>query len=179
MTSESQQTPSTEVQYTLYPLDIVYQDFYKTILSFVYSRVRSIQVAEDLTQQVFLKLADSKYVHEGNVRVHTSLSGLLFKIANNLVHDYYRKNKATGVDPETLGHMVATDDDLHEISIINERHEILKKLLDKLPPRQKLVMELRFFDELSIRETAKNMGISEGAVKQLQDRAIKALKKII
>ncbi len=69
-------------------------------------------------------------------------------------------------DPESWGQ---ADDDL-------ERYVAVFQLVERLPDAQRHVIELRFVDQKSIRETAAELGRSEGAVKQLQLRAMETLR---
>jgi RNA polymerase sigma-70 factor (ECF subfamily) len=57
-----------------------------------------------------------------------------------------------------------------------ERHAMLFQLVDRLPADQRLVIMRRFVDQKSIREIAQELGRSEGAIKQLQFRALETLR---
>jgi RNA polymerase sigma-70 factor, ECF subfamily len=69
-------------------------------------------------------------------------------------------------------------DDLEETGILDqtERQALLAQLVDRLPDDQRHVIRRRFVDQHSIREIAQELGRSEGAVKQLQFRAIESLR---
>ena len=91
-------------------------------------------------------------------------------MASNAIADWWRQS---GRDASELPAEVPDSRDVGEI----ERRVILFQLVDRLPDIQRRVIELRFVEEKSIREIATELGRTEGAVKQLQLRALENLRK--
>src|SRR3989344_1720368 len=103
----------------------------------------------------------------------------LYQIARNKVIDFYRTKKAH-VSFENL------DEDLLKVVGVSETNlevtlavETVKKALTKLTPEQQDVIAMKFIEDLSNDEIARNLGKSEGAVRLLQHRAISNLKEIL
>ena len=87
----------------------------------------------------------------------------------NAIADRWKKRSREAIDPST--------DDLDQSSWPDvERRVILFKLVDDLPADQRSVVLKRFVEEKSIREIAQEFGRSEGAIKQLQYRALETLR---
>jgi RNA polymerase sigma factor (sigma-70 family) len=83
-----------------------------------------------------------------------------------------REPLATGDDAEQIGAVEAAGGEYEEV----ERRATLFRLVKILPDEQRRVVVLRFVEQKSIKEVAKEIGKTEGAVKQLQFRALSSLK---
>jgi RNA polymerase sigma-70 factor (ECF subfamily) len=95
--------------------------------------------------------------------------------ANAIADRWERVARETGnPSPRVAQKPLAPEEpDLEEI----ERHARLSQFAQRLPPDQRRVIELRFAEEKSIREIAQVLRRTEGAVKQLQFRALETLRK--
>ncbi len=153
----------------------LYNANFDRIYRYIYARVKSQAHAEDLTQDVFIKALEAI----GNYKwKELPFAAWLFRIAHNTVIDHVRKvsrEKRAGFDEAHL----ATVEDPVEISEREYEVEQLKIALEKLPEAQREVATLRFIAQLSIAETAKVLGKSEGTVKALQFNATMALRKAL
>lgn len=158
---------------------LLYDHYLPKIYRFVLLKVSHREEAEDLTHQTFLKAWEniSNYIDQG-----FPFSSWLYQISRNTVIDHYRSS-AKAKSNENI-------DDLAEI--ISDENESIDSSLDKkmaLKTVTKAIKELkdieqdviimRFVDELSHDEVAKALDKTEGAVKLIQHRAIKNLKKIL
>ena len=94
----------------------------------------------------------------------------LIRIAANALADHWRRAAREAGDP------APEVPDVAEMAAI-ERRAMLFQLVERLPDLQRRVIELRFGEEKSIRDIAAALGRSEGAVKQLQLRALENLRK--
>jgi RNA polymerase sigma-70 factor, ECF subfamily len=146
----------------------LYDIHFERIYAFVARRTRDRDKAEDLTSEVFHKaLANLKsYTWTG-----APFAAWLFRIAANAVFD---QAKRSAREPENL-------DDPLQMSAGPEQEEAeararLFRLVEKLPAEQRRVVFGRFVEQKSIREIAQQLGKSEGAVKQLQFRALEKLR---
>ena len=154
----------------------LYEAYFDKIFRYIAMRIRNEMEAEDMTQQVFMKMlqAISSYKNQG-----VPFSSWIYRIAHNLVVDYLRQqNKKATVDIEGL-QIPDTGDDPQLIIEQQVDVEDLKKATQKLTQSQQEVLSLRFFGELSIAECASVMGKNEGAIKALQHSAVVALRKAL
>ena len=145
----------------------LYDIHFERIYAFVARRVRDRDKAQDLTSEVFHKaLANLKnYTWTG-----APFAAWLYRIATNAVSDHLKR---AGREP--------VKDDPPELSGGPEQEALeeqarLFQLVEKLPEEQKRVVFARFVEQRSIKEIAQQLGKSEGAVKQLQFRALQKLR---
>ena len=154
----------------------LYDRYHPMIYRFIAVKVGRREDAEDLTHQVFLAAWQniSRYQDMGH-----PFSSWLYRIARNQVIDHYRAKKSDvsldEMDYETILDPVSSHLDLPR------KMEIEKtlKAVRQLSQDHQDVILMRFVEDLSVRETAKAMRRTEGAVKLLQHRAIKELQKIL
>jgi RNA polymerase sigma-70 factor, ECF subfamily len=152
----------------------LYEAYFDKIYRYIALRIRNEMEAEDLTQQVFMKVLQSisSYKNQG-----VPFSSWVYRIAHNLVIDFLRQqNKKATVDIEGLPIPDKADDPQH---IMEQEFDIeeLKKAMQKLTAAQQEVLSLRFTGELSIAQCAEIMKKSEGAIKALQHSAVLSLRR--
>jgi RNA polymerase sigma-70 factor (ECF subfamily) len=100
------------------------------------------------------------------------LRGWLFRIASHAAADHYRKRAAAWPNPELPRREPLDATEAERI----EARCLLYQLVPRLTDEQRRVIELRFAYDRSLRETARELGRSVGAVKQLQLRALRRLR---
>jgi RNA polymerase sigma-70 factor (ECF subfamily) len=144
--------------------DLYEQNFHR-VYAYIVRRVADRHHAEDLTAEVFREaLAGIRKFEWRGVR----FSAWLLRIASRAISDHWKKS---GRESEE----VALESEPSESAEV-ERHAILFQLVDRLPEMQFRVIHMRFVEQKSIREIALELDRSEGAVKQLQLRAIENLR---
>jgi RNA polymerase sigma-70 factor, ECF subfamily len=154
----------------------LYEAYFDKIFRYIVLRVGNEAEAEDLTQQVFMKVlrSISSFKSKG-----PPFSSWVYRIAHNQVVDFLRqRNKKATVDIEGLSLPSTGEDTQHrmekELDI-----EQLKEATKQLTASQQEVLSLRFAGELSIAQCAETMGKSEGAIKALQHAAVQSLRKAL
>jgi len=154
---------------------LLYELYFVPIFRYIYFRVNSRVEAEDLTQEVFLKT----YRNIENFEDKNKLPlAYFFTIARNTVIDYWRKKKELVVNEEKiLAKTPAKNSNPIDLVEKKEIGEIIKQSLQDLTEEQQEVIILKFFSERSNREIATLLNISEEAIRQLQCRALKALRQ--
>src|SRR5713101_2985740 len=149
---------------------ILYDRHVDGIYRFVRARLGNAAAAEDVTAEVFLKALRgiSRYRDTGR-----PFSCWLYRIAANAVADHFRHDPASRELSEELPD---TATQVEATAIRRLAVEDLWRLVERLPPQQRLAMTLRFRDDRSAREAAAVMGKSEAAVKLLIYRAVGRLR---
>jgi RNA polymerase sigma-70 factor (ECF subfamily) len=152
-------------------------DYYQPkIYRFVLIKVGRREEAEDLTHQTFLNAWQNigGYKHLG-----FPFSSWLYKIARNQIADFYRSRKSETslekIDPEYFVAPASIQSDI-EKKLEAERVVLA---IRKLKPEYQDILVIRFVEDVPIKEAADILEKSEGAVKLLQHRAIKELKKLL
>ncbi len=148
-----------------------YEDNLVSVYRFVFKSVRNREEAEDLTSQIFLKAL--RYL-DPERNAHSARSWL-FRIAHTTIADYWRAHYRALTSSLEVRLEVGWEGPTEEVIVgTNELAAVqVSNLLQALPERYREVLSCRFLFNLSIRETAATMGVSEANVKTLQFRAIK------
>jgi len=144
----------------------LYELYFERIYTYIVRRVRDRDIAEDLTAEVFHKALASLPDYEWR---GTPFVVWLIKIASNAVTD---QGKRAAREVATTEDIADVERDLEAI----EDGARLFQLADQLPADQRRVIFQRFVEQRSIREIAVDLQRSEGAVKQLQFRALQYLR---
>ncbi|NEM90854.1 sigma-70 family RNA polymerase sigma factor [Galbitalea soli] len=147
-----------------------YQEHSRSVLG--YLRSQGVDDPEAVTQDVFLALYRSL---EGSDGGSAGIRSLIFSIAHARAVDHHRRRstnpRLSEFDPELDDRTAPSPED-----IVSTRLSDVRARLLALPPDYRDVLSLRIFGELSIDETARMLGKSHGAIKQLQRRALDALR---
>ena len=145
----------------------LYERHFHRVYAYVIRRTGSRADAEDITSEVFERALVNlpKFEWRG-----VPLVAWLFRIAANALADRRQRIERDSNDPPP-----DVPDESESVAI--ERRAMLFQVVERLPDLQRQVIEMRFVDGKSIREIATALERSEGAVKQLQLRAIENLRK--
>jgi RNA polymerase sigma-70 factor (ECF subfamily) len=149
----------------------LYENNFERVYAYVVRRVGDRAETEDLTSDVFHHaLANLKRYEWRGI----PFAAWLYRIAANLISDrWQRKGREDVADgPEQIESAAAKNTEIEEV----ERRATLFRLVDTLPAEQRRVVMLRFAEEKSIKEVAREIRKTEGAVKQLQFRALSSLR---
>lgn len=154
----------------------LYDQFLEPIYRYIYLRVSSVEIAEDLAGEVFFKALRSlkKYKKRKNL----PFSAWLFRIAKNILIDHYRKHMVVDEIPETIPDESDSADSKKETSLGIEKKRMLKAI-QELPEMQSQAIVLKYFSDLSNPEIAQILEKSETAVRILQSRGLKKLRELL
>jgi RNA polymerase sigma-70 factor (ECF subfamily) len=152
----------------------LYENNFERVYAFIARRVGDRDQAQDLTADVFHSALKnlSRFEWRG-----APFAAWLFRIAANAIAS--RGKRAAQLEAiklrEIPEHNVSSDADLADV----EHRARLFKLVEKLPSDQRRVITLRFAHQKSIAEIARDIGRSEGAIKQLQFRGLQSLRTLV
>ena len=147
----------------------LYEAHFERVYAYAVRRVRNRHEAEDVTAEVFQQaLANlGRFEWRG-----VPFAAWLFRIAANAIADRARKAARESGGP-------AAEPAAEPVQERVEEQARLFRLVRELPADQRRVIEMRFSEGRTVREIAGHMGRTEGAVKQLQLRALQSLRKKI
>ena len=153
--------------------DDIYEEHFHNIYRFIFYMVSDIQLAEDLTQEVFLRIYESDPKSE-------TIATYIRKVARHLVIDYYRRKALIQWLPfvkeyEQHAHTYIP----HDWLVQSEKRQQLFEALQKLKPLQREILIYRKIEELSIEETSKITGLSATKIANTQRSAMKKLQQIL
>jgi RNA polymerase sigma-70 factor (ECF subfamily) len=155
----------------------LYDHYHVSVYRFLYYRLGSVPLAEDLTAETFFRAlrSMSSFRWQGK-----DFGAWLMTIARNLTTDHFKAGRtrleSTTEDMSTLD---TTTDGPEGAVLTSLTNEALLAALSELPTEQRECLVMRFLQGLSIAETAEVLGRSAGAVKQLQLRGVRNLAKVL
>lgn len=156
----------------------IYDSYHQDLFQFLIYLVQNRQVAEDLTQEVYIRVLKSYDSFQGK----SSEKTWLFSIAKNVAIDHFRKQavrkKRTmeSFDWETM-QLASSEMEPADLTLLNDEMQQMLRQLNTCTGDQKMVIVLRYFQQLSIAETAEALGWTESKVKTTQHRAIHYLRQ--
>jgi RNA polymerase sigma-70 factor, ECF subfamily len=149
----------------------LYECNFERVYAYVSRRLSDREAAQDVTSDVFHQaLANlDRFEWRG-----VPFLAWLLRIASNAIADYWRGSSREQPMSDEVG------PESHPVNPANiedvERRALVFRLVGTLPPDQRRVIEMRFAEEKGIREIARELNRSEGAIKQLQFRGIQSLR---
>ena len=147
-----------------------YQENLGLIYRYVYSKVGNREEAEDLTSQIFIKAVRGVDTERGT----QSMQKWLFQVARTTIADYWRTYYRVSIN--SLDELLETgwEGPAEEAAVLSSSPlERVQRILQALPEHYREVLSCRFLLNLSIKDTALKMGLTEANVKVLQFRALK------
>jgi RNA polymerase sigma-70 factor, ECF subfamily len=152
----------------------LYELNFERVYAYVVKRVRDRAETEDVTAEVFHHaLANLKRFEWRGI----PFAAWLFRIATNLISDRWQRSGREIADLSQVEDAPSEPGQTSPAEIEDvERRATLYRLVDTLPAEQRRVVVLRFVEEKSIKEVAREIRKTEGAVKQLQFRALSSLR---
>jgi RNA polymerase sigma-70 factor (ECF subfamily) len=148
-----------------------YQENLGLIYRYVYSKVGNREEAEDLTSQIFIKAIRGVDTERGP----QSMQKWLFQVARTTIADYWRVYYRVSVSSleELLEAGWEGPAEEESTAVSSRPTERVHRILQALPEHYRDVLTCRFLLNLSIKETALRLGLTEANVKVLQFRALK------
>jgi RNA polymerase sigma-70 factor (ECF subfamily) len=157
-------------------LSELYGHYFPRVYRYVCARLVSNEDAEDVTEEIFLKIIDNLagYQFRG-----LPFGAWVFRIARNEVVSHVRRQKVRGATTE-LSDMIADDTADHTREVETQLTiAMVRELTERLPEAQRQVIALRFGAGLSVAETAQALKKTENNVKVLQHKAIAKLQQMV
>ena len=156
-------------------VEVLYERYADKVYRRCISFVKEASIVEDLTHDIFIKV----YLNLGRFKQKSKFSTWLYSITYNFCVDYVRKKQKDNVvdmedkEGEIAGRDIDTADDLDHIAL-----DRLTELLEQLKPEDKLILLMKYRDDMSIKDIQIAFDISESAVKMRIKRAKEKLKSL-
>jgi RNA polymerase sigma-70 factor (ECF subfamily) len=157
----------------------IYDQYIEKIYRFIFLKVNSEEIAQDLTSETFLKGWEA-YKEAQNpkskIQKIENPQAFLYQIARNLVIDYYREKGRTQVVSAEYVKITDPRTNLEERALVNSDLDTIRLALVDLKEDYQNVIIWHYLDGLSIQEVAKLLGRTEEATRVLLSRALKTLR---
>ena len=161
----------------------LYDQYYSQIFGYVLKRTANIEVAQDVTSEVFFKaFKNLRQFHWRGV----PFSSWLYRIATNEIANYFTKNKPWQFSLEEVSNSVGSSDPSAETELLQAEAELsrredfltLHENISRLQLKYQEVIVLRFFEDKQLKEIGEILGKREGTVKSLLHRGLEKLRKL-
>jgi len=160
------------------------EKFRRPIVSFMYRSVGNSHVAEELAQEVFLRVYKSRHTYTADAKFTT----WLYRIATNLAMNYARDTKQERAGKVSIDEPIDEDSDrtldvadssmtAEEAIVRRERLAAIKQCVLDLPERQCVAVLMHKYQEMDYKQIAKALDLSESATKSLLFRAYETLRE--
>lgn len=154
----------------------IYDDYVDKIYRFVFFKVESELVAQDITSEIFTRLWKQIYLN----KEIKNPSAFLYTAAKNMLTDHYR---AKAKRPDDLGEAAVLVKDekqnLVEKAVLASDMEQVKKAMNQLTDEHRQALSLYYIDQSPISDVAKSLGKSAGATRVILSRGMKRLREIM
>lgn len=148
----------------------IYEDYHMKVLRYIQGKVNDYYLAEDICSDVFVKVYEKLDTFD---ETKASISTWIFTITRNKLIDYYRSRKVTVEIPDDLTY------EIDESFINDEMLESLAKGLEKLNDNEKRIIVDHYYNNKTIKDIAKDLGISYIYAKVIHKKALNKLKEYI
>ncbi len=150
-------------------LDQIFRQFYKQLKSFIVSRVQDSDTADDILQDVFLKV----HAKIDTLKDDTKLQSWLYQITRNAIIDYYRTKKQTEQLPEDIASDIDPETDDEKLL------ESVHSFIEQLPAPYREALTLTEMEGMTQKEYALHSGLSLPGAKSRVQRGRKMLKELL
>lgn len=151
----------------------IFDRYYQPIYRYLYHHLGHAPTAEDLTAEVFRRFLEALHSHRGP---NAYLQAWLYRVAHNLLVDELRHRKFQEQD--------ALEENLPDAAPAvgwtvqqSPTRQAIRSVLNTLSPKQRTVLVLKYLEDMENDEIARVMNLSEGAVRALQQRGLRALQR--
>lgn len=161
-------------------LAVLYTKYYPQLKSYIFSRLDSLEDAEDLVQDLFLEL----YKGNGHYKGHGSVKGYLFGAAKKIIYQYHKQKTCAGknIPPVSIDKVGQSYDNQQRLNpakqiFAQELKAQIENTIAQLPRKEREAIRLRFISGLSAKESAEKAGCSVHTFCQRVLDAKKALRE--
>ncbi len=152
----------------------VVERYSRRVYALCYRVLRDEEEAKDLAQEVFVRV----YLKRKSFKGKSSLYTWIYRIALNMCFSHLKKRKVQTVPIQDLEGVLAAKP-AETGGRQAELDQLLARALESLPPKQKAVFVLRFYDKMSYKEIAEAMGTSVGTAKANHHFAVQRLREML
>ena len=149
----------------------IYRRYWKKLYSMSYKRVQSREISEELVQDIFTSLWISKDKTSIENLSAYLFSAIKYRVINHFARELSRKSYA---ERELV--VVKEDNSTEEKVLLDDLEGALQEAIDKLPAKRQMIFKLHRQENLSIKQVASQLGISEKTVENQYGKAMKMLK---
>jgi RNA polymerase sigma-70 factor, ECF subfamily len=149
----------------------LFKSHYKLLCNISNNIVKNSRAAEDIVQDVFMKLWQKK----DELQIHSNIGGYLYRATTNASIDYLKQNSNV-ISLKQVNYYQATDDAAEKNVMQKELQKSIDKALRNLPPKCRAIFVLSRFEGMKYKEIAQHLGLSVKTVENQMGIALDKLK---
>ncbi|MDD2274750.1 MAG: sigma-70 family RNA polymerase sigma factor [Candidatus Pacebacteria bacterium] len=153
----------------------IYDEHVDKIYRFVFFKVNNEALAQDITSETFTRLwkeiSEDKEVKNPH--------GFLFKVARNLIFDYYRTKDHNPINVDNMDTVLDNNQDIEKDAVLNDDMRVVLTAMDKLNDDYRVALSMYYIEQEPVSEVAKALSKSNGAARVTIHRAMRQLKKFM
>lgn len=153
-------------------IGLVYELFYESAFRSAFIITCDVGLAEDAVHQAFLNLQSKIYQLRDPSKMEAWLCRSITNLARDIIRERFKSTTTTGIDTSNQWTCPET------VLLNDEKKQIIKQQILRLPPDFKIIIYLRYYKQMSINEISKYLKIPVGTVKSRLIRARKRIKKL-
>ena len=167
-------------------MDLLLQRHRGPVIQFLYRMVRNRAIAEELAQNVFMRVYRSRTTYEPTAKFTTWLFRIATNLALNSLRDHRHEKLEISMDAPVTADAEDGDEKPFEVAdkhptieqelVEEDRKKMIRRAIEKLPEKQRAAVLLHKYQELDYAEIAKILSCSESALKSLLFRAYETLR---
>lgn len=154
---------------------LIYTQYRDKVFGFIRSKVLNQTEAEDIAQDVFLKVCANLDKYD---EAKASLSTWIYTITRNTVYDYLKEKRDRPM-LELIDETISSEEEPDEAMLNGETLEELASALEKLPQNERDIIILLYYKKLDRKNTAEMLGMTYGQLRYLHDKAIRRLGELL
>ena len=155
----------------------LYEKFFPLVYGMIFNRIKDVSASDDVVSEIFFKVSQNLHTYNDKY----NFSAWLFAIATNTLINHFRKENRRREESwaEFFDSPAPSNDQPEEKLLSDERKATLLRAVDSLTDRQKKIIELKYFFELSNVNIAEILGINASNVGYIHYQAIKKLRQLL
>ncbi|MDQ3549245.1 MAG: sigma-70 family RNA polymerase sigma factor [Chloroflexota bacterium] len=163
-----------ELLYDRAAIEQICRTEWRPVYDLIYRTVQNRAEAQDLTQEVFLRAVRSveRYEDRGD-----SMHALLVTVALNLLRDRWRRRRPLTANVDTMPYLATREPGPEQLALDDLDDLAIQMALRRLPEEQQRVIQLRVIEGRPSQEVAELLGRNAAAIRQIQRRALLALRE--
>ena len=152
------------------------------IFNYILRIIKNEDIANDIFQETFVKAIQT--IRQGRYTENGKFPAWISRIAHNLIIDYYRQEKSENLqssdltDIDILNRKELCEETIEDIMVTTQIRNDVKYLIEELPPLQREVLKMRYYQSLSFKEIAEITGVSINTALGRMRYAILNLRRI-
>ena len=155
----------------------IYENYRDKIFKFIYYKVCNAELAEDLTNDVFVAVYKNLHTYDAN---KSFISTWLYAISYNRLKNYYKSRKITEYSIEYMLEMnIIPRSELHDLLEQEELRLMLKNAMQELPERNRKIILMKYYLDMTSGEIGRDLNITPGNVRIILKRSLNTLKKML